>query len=82
MGDFSLELNEDQLQIQKWVHDFAENVIRPVHAEKIIADHGCPQGQGYFGIMPAPPIGEKERREGDQPQQQQEWQNHPWIRLK
>jgi acyl-CoA dehydrogenase len=27
--DFSLELNEDQLQIQKWVHDFAENVIRP-----------------------------------------------------
>ncbi|HET9442823.1 MAG TPA: acyl-CoA dehydrogenase family protein, partial [Acidimicrobiales bacterium] len=30
MADFSLELNEDQLQIQKWVHDFAENVIRPV----------------------------------------------------
>ncbi|MGZ6977555.1 MAG: acyl-CoA dehydrogenase family protein [Acidimicrobiia bacterium] len=33
MGDFSLELNEDQLQMQKWVHDFAENVIRPVAAE-------------------------------------------------
>jgi alkylation response protein AidB-like acyl-CoA dehydrogenase len=33
MGDFSLELNEDQLQIQKWVHDFAENVIRPVAHE-------------------------------------------------
>ena len=30
MSDFSLELNEDQLQMQKWVHDFAENVIRPV----------------------------------------------------
>src|SRR3954470_2198602 len=29
MGDFSLELNEDQLQIQKWVHDFAEDRIRP-----------------------------------------------------
>src|SRR5918992_5740353 len=29
MPDFSLELNEDQLQIQKWVHDFAEDVIRP-----------------------------------------------------
>ena len=29
MSDFSLALNEDQLQIQKWVHDFAENVVRP-----------------------------------------------------
>ena len=27
MADFSL--NEDQLQIRKWVHDFAEEVIRP-----------------------------------------------------
>ncbi len=33
MGDFSLELNEDQLQIQKWVHDFAENTVRPVAHE-------------------------------------------------
>ena len=33
MADFSLELNEDQLQIQKWVHDFAENVIRPAGHE-------------------------------------------------
>ena len=33
MGDFSLDLNEDQLQFQKWVHDFAENVIRPVAVE-------------------------------------------------
>jgi acyl-CoA dehydrogenase len=33
MTDFSLNLNEDQLQIQKWVHDFAEGVIRPVAAE-------------------------------------------------
>jgi alkylation response protein AidB-like acyl-CoA dehydrogenase len=33
MADFSLELNEDQLQIQKWVHDFAETVIRPAAPE-------------------------------------------------
>ncbi len=33
MGEFSLELNEDQLQIQKWVHDFAEEVIRPAGHE-------------------------------------------------
>ncbi|MDQ1378154.1 MAG: acyl-CoA dehydrogenase [Acidimicrobiaceae bacterium] len=33
MGDFSLELNEDQTQIQKWVHDFAEHTVRPVAAE-------------------------------------------------
>ena len=33
MSDFSLELNEDQLQIQKWVHEFAENVIRPAGPE-------------------------------------------------
>jgi acyl-CoA dehydrogenase len=33
MPDFSMELNEDQLQIQKWLHDFAENVMRPVAAE-------------------------------------------------
>ncbi|HEX9467067.1 MAG TPA: acyl-CoA dehydrogenase family protein [Acidimicrobiia bacterium] len=33
MSDFSLELNEDQTQIQKWVHDFAEDVIRPAAHE-------------------------------------------------
>jgi acyl-CoA dehydrogenase len=33
MGEFSLELNEDQLQIQKWVHDFSEKVIRPAAHE-------------------------------------------------
>src|SRR5579862_4459370 len=33
MSEFSLELNEDQLQIQKWVHDFAENVVRPAAHE-------------------------------------------------
>jgi acyl-CoA dehydrogenase len=33
MADFSLELNEDQLQLQKWVHDFAETVVRPAAAE-------------------------------------------------
>jgi alkylation response protein AidB-like acyl-CoA dehydrogenase len=33
MAEFSLELNEDQLQIQKWVHDFAEKVVRPAAHE-------------------------------------------------
>ncbi len=33
MTDFSLNLNEDQIQIQKWTHDFAENVIRPAAHE-------------------------------------------------
>ncbi len=33
MSDFSLALNEDQLQIQKWVHDFAEDVVRPAAEE-------------------------------------------------
>ena len=33
MPDFSLTLNEDQLQLQKWVHDFSENVIRPAAHE-------------------------------------------------
>src|SRR5215469_1453330 len=33
MSDFSLELNEDQIQITKWVHEFAENVIRPAGRE-------------------------------------------------
>src|ERR687898_1675732 len=29
MSDFSLSLSEEQQQIQKWVHDFAEAVVRP-----------------------------------------------------
>jgi acyl-CoA dehydrogenase len=33
VGDFSLDLNEDQIQIQKWVHDFAENTVRPAAHE-------------------------------------------------
>ncbi len=33
MSEFSLDLNEDQVQIQKWVHGFAEDVIRPVAQE-------------------------------------------------
>ncbi len=33
MAEFSLGLNEDQLQIQKWVHDFAGNVMRPAAHE-------------------------------------------------
>src|SRR5665213_1064839 len=33
MSEFSLDLDEDQLQLQKWVHDFAENVVRPAGHE-------------------------------------------------
>ena len=29
MSDFNLNLNDDQLQIQEWVHTFAKDVIRP-----------------------------------------------------
>jgi acyl-CoA dehydrogenase len=31
--EFSLELNEEQLMIKNWLHDFAENVIRPAAHE-------------------------------------------------
>jgi acyl-CoA dehydrogenase len=33
MSDFSLDLDEDQMQIRKWVHDFAEQVVRPAAHE-------------------------------------------------
>jgi alkylation response protein AidB-like acyl-CoA dehydrogenase len=33
MGDFSMELNDDQLQVLRWVHDFAEGVVRPAAHE-------------------------------------------------
>ena len=33
MTEFSLALNEDQLTLQKWVHDFAENSMRPIAEE-------------------------------------------------
>src|SRR5215210_6355348 len=33
MTKFSLALNEDQTQLQKWVHGFAEEVVRPAAAE-------------------------------------------------
>src|SRR5260370_36972435 len=32
-ASFSLELNEDQVQLQKWVHEFAANVVRPAAHE-------------------------------------------------
>ena len=31
--NFSMELNDEQRQMQKWVHDFAKDVIRPVAHE-------------------------------------------------
>jgi alkylation response protein AidB-like acyl-CoA dehydrogenase len=33
MGDFSLELNDDQKTMQEWVHGFAVNEMRPIAAE-------------------------------------------------
>ncbi|NKB41293.1 MAG: acyl-CoA dehydrogenase, partial [Ilumatobacter sp.] len=33
MSDFSMALNEDQLTLQKWVHGFAEEVVRPAAEE-------------------------------------------------
>jgi acyl-CoA dehydrogenase len=33
MAEFSLRLDEDQVQIQKWVHGFAEEVLRPAAHE-------------------------------------------------
>src|SRR3990170_2705281 len=30
---FTMTLDEDQLQIQKWVHDFAQEVVRPAAHE-------------------------------------------------
>jgi acyl-CoA dehydrogenase len=33
MAEFSLELSEDVQQVQKWIHDFAENVVRPAAHE-------------------------------------------------
>ncbi|NNE74309.1 MAG: acyl-CoA dehydrogenase, partial [Acidimicrobiales bacterium] len=33
MSDFNLALNEDQLQIQKWIHEFGVDVIRPAAEE-------------------------------------------------
>ncbi len=33
MAEFSMALNEDQIQLQKWVHGFAEDVMRPAAHE-------------------------------------------------
>ena len=33
MAEFSLDLNEDLQQVQKWTHDFAVNVVRPAASE-------------------------------------------------
>ncbi|WP_367134069.1 acyl-CoA dehydrogenase family protein [Saccharothrix sp. HUAS TT1] len=33
MGGFSLELNEDQVDLREWVHGFAKDVIRPAASE-------------------------------------------------
>jgi alkylation response protein AidB-like acyl-CoA dehydrogenase len=32
-GTFNLDLNDDQIELRDWVHDFAENVVRPAAHE-------------------------------------------------
>src|SRR5918995_2692996 len=45
MAEFSLHLNEDQVQIQKWVHGFAEDVLRPA------ANEGDEREEFPYGIV-------------------------------
>ena len=33
VGDFSMDLNQDQKDIRDWVHGFAEGVMRPAAAD-------------------------------------------------
>jgi alkylation response protein AidB-like acyl-CoA dehydrogenase len=33
MGDFTLDLNDDQVQLRDWIHGFAADVMRPAAAE-------------------------------------------------
>ena len=33
MGEYSQEMSEDVIEVQKWVHEFAENVVRPAAHE-------------------------------------------------
>ena len=33
MSDFSIKLNEEQLQLKEWVHGFAVDVMRPAAEE-------------------------------------------------
>src|SRR3954465_10135690 len=33
MAEYSLEMSEDVIEVQKWVHEFAENVVRPAAHE-------------------------------------------------
>ncbi len=33
MAEFSLQLNDDQLELQRWVHEFADSVVRPAGEE-------------------------------------------------
>ena len=43
MSDFSLALNEDQLTLQKWLHEFAVDVMRP-NAEEWDETEGATEG--------------------------------------
>ncbi|MCB0976973.1 MAG: acyl-CoA dehydrogenase family protein, partial [Acidimicrobiales bacterium] len=33
MAEFSLALNDDQIQLRDWIHGFAKDVIRPAAEE-------------------------------------------------
>ncbi|MFZ8917375.1 MAG: acyl-CoA dehydrogenase family protein, partial [Ilumatobacteraceae bacterium] len=33
MADFNLALNDDQIQLKDWIHEFAKDVMRPAAEE-------------------------------------------------
>ena len=53
MSEFSLALNDDQIQIQKWIHDFAEDVIRPAAHEWDEKDEERQFRHGLNDVQPA-----------------------------
>ena len=53
VAHFSLELNEEQLQLQQWVHEFAENVVRPAAHETVGAHHAVHRPGGRPGAEAA-----------------------------
>ena len=48
MAEFSLQLNDDQKQLQSWVHEFADTVIRP--AGVVICSR---HSRGFHPTLPA-----------------------------
>ena len=38
MGEFSMALNDDQVQLRDWIHTFAKDVVRPAAEEAELAE--------------------------------------------